>query len=53
VHFFGFFHGLQMRWAMFSSQILVAHAQTPNRNSKLATIVLNYEAKNTLETMSG
>jgi hypothetical protein len=46
---------------MFSSEILVApvgvglpaHAQTQNRNSKLATIVLNYEAKNTLETMSG
>jgi hypothetical protein len=60
-YFFGFFHGLRTRWAMFSSEILVApvgvglpaHAQTQNRNSKLATIVLNYEAKNTLETMSG
>jgi hypothetical protein len=46
---------------MFSSEILVApvgvglltHAQTQNRKSKLATIVLNSEAKNTLETISG
>jgi hypothetical protein len=44
-----------MRWAMFCSEILVvpvgvgflAHAQTQNRNLKLATIVTNCEAKNT------
>jgi hypothetical protein len=58
-YFFGFFKGCECD--RHGSEILVApvgvglpaHAQTQNRNSKLATIFLNYEAKNTLETMSG